>query len=72
MQNIYIIKQLLTVLARSKYCCIIGTTEEDFEDWGAYLDLFYRNFKDKKLAIIQKNHIFSCDYHSVKEEPIDG
>jgi hypothetical protein len=35
---------------------------EDFKNWGEYLDLFYRNYKDKKLAIIKKNHIFSCDY----------
>jgi hypothetical protein len=62
MQNIYTVKQLLQVLGRSKYCCIVDTKEEDFNNWSLYLDLFYRNFKDKKLAIIKQNHIFSCEY----------
>jgi hypothetical protein len=56
MQNIYTVKQLLEVLGRSKYCCIlIDTKEEDFKNWSLYLDLFYRNFKDKKIAIIKQN-----------------
>jgi hypothetical protein len=61
-QNLYTMKQLLLALSRSKYCRIIEAKEEDFKDWGAYFDLFYRNYRNKKLAIIKQNHIFSCDY----------
>jgi hypothetical protein len=61
-QNLYTMKELLAALRRSKYCRIVETVVDDFKDWGAYLDLFYRNYKNKKLSIIKQNHIFSCDY----------
>ena len=34
--------------------------EEDFNDWGKFIDLFYSDFKDRRLAAVKKNHIFSC------------
>jgi hypothetical protein len=61
-QNIYTIRELIKCLSRSKYCTIIPTVEEDFKNWNAYLDLFYRNYKDKAKSIIKRNHIFTCDY----------
>ena len=60
-QNVYTMKGLLTCLSRSQYCHIVETKEEDFFDWSGYFDLFYRKFKNKKLTVIKKNHIFSCD-----------
>jgi hypothetical protein len=61
-QNIYTMKELLTCLSRSQYCKIVEAKEEDFFDWSGYFDLFYRKFKNKKLSVIKKNHIFGCNY----------
>ena len=47
---------------KCQYVRIVEAKEEDFFDWSGYFDLFYRKFKNKKLAVIKKNHIFSCDY----------
>lgn len=33
-----------------------------------YFDLFYRNYKNKKLVIIKKNNIFSCNYSQCFEK----
>ena len=50
-QNLYTMKELLIALSRSQYCCcIIEAEEEDFKDWGAYFDLFYRNYRKRKVS----------------------
>jgi hypothetical protein len=59
--NLFTLKRLLTVLGRSSNVSIVKSEKEDYQDWGGYLSLFYRDFKEKWAGLIKINHIFSCE-----------
>ena len=44
------------ILDRSDRVTVVPAKEEDFFDWGAYLDNFYRSLSGQ----IKQNHIFHC------------
>jgi len=65
--NIFTEAQLHEILDRSDRVTVVPSKEEDFFDWGAYLDNFYRTLSGQ----IKQNHIFHCgDESSNKKNQI--
>ena len=55
-QNIFTMDQLDSILAESDRVTVLRAREEDFFDYGTFLDHFYSTLSSK----IKQNHIFHC------------
>ena len=62
-ENIGIMTKLYKTLNASSKVTVHQTNESDFQDWGGFLNLFYRELS----GLIKQNHIFSMDHSSCRE-----
>ena len=62
--NIGTMEKLYPILNNSKKVTVVPAKEEDFFDYGEFLDLFYRDL----TGFVKKNHIFSCDIKNCWED----
>ena len=55
--NIGTMEKLYPILNSSKKVTVVPAQSQDFFDYDAFFDLFYREL----TGLVKKNHIFSCD-----------
>ena len=57
-------EKLYETLNRPPKVTVYKTDESQFFEWGAFLDLFYREL----AGLVKQNHIFSMDAQTCREE----